>query len=322
MSIFEGLGGRLISTLRLGWLWRLGHRHAVTQDLALGAQLLAERLFGLAGKFIAGHQFPNAIKPLAQIVIGKLVGGRRILKIDLGLGFGCRNCRIAIQLLGLLGIAGRCGGRRLRLGDRRLFTGGGLFHTTGVSRGCGRPASAVSGCGAGTVWAAVSRAINSSRAALAISANCAFVSSGNLLCLGELARRLETVVQFLGAEFAERTLIVQKIGHIGWKFRSRRGGRFGGLFGRRFNGRLFGNGWRCGLFGRCFYCRLFGNGWRCGRFCCSRLGCLLFAGGYFGARRLGHGLQLVTRLGRETFHFGEIAGLLGAGAELFELKAR
>ena len=45
--------------------------------------------------------------------------------------------------------------------------------------------SAVSGCagGAGAVWAAVSRAINSSRAALAIPANCALVSSGNFLAL-------------------------------------------------------------------------------------------------------------------------------------------
>ena len=36
--------------------------HTVTQDLALDPQLLAQRLFGLAGQFVAGHQFANAIK--------------------------------------------------------------------------------------------------------------------------------------------------------------------------------------------------------------------------------------------------------------------
>ena len=73
---------------------------------------------------------------------------------------------------------------------------------------------------------------------------------------------------------------------------------------RGFNGWLFGNGRCCWLFG----CRRF------------RLGRLLFAGGDFAPRCLGHGLQLVTCFRREAFYLRELAGLLGAGAEFFDRK--
>ena len=125
--------GRLISTIRLGWFGRLCHRHAVTQYFPLDAQLLAERLFGLARQFIAGHQLTNAIKPLAQIFIGKLVGWRCIVKINLGLGLGFGNCRVAVELLSLLCIGRRSCGGRLGLSDRRLFHTGGCSTTAGGS---------------------------------------------------------------------------------------------------------------------------------------------------------------------------------------------
>jgi hypothetical protein len=65
---------------------------------------------------------------------------------------------------------------------------------------------------------------------------------------------------------------------------------------------------------------LLSNFWR-GWLLCRwrfRLGCLLLAGGNFTTRRLGHGLQLVAGFWREAFHFRELAGLLGAGAEFID----
>jgi hypothetical protein len=47
-----------------------------------------------------------------------------------------------------------------------------------------------------------------------------------------------------------------------------------------------------------------------------RLGGLLFAGRYFTAHGLSDGLKLIAHFRRETVHFRELAGLLGAGAQL------
>jgi hypothetical protein len=96
-------------------------------------------------------------------------------------------------------------------------------------------------------------------------------------------------------------LIIQKIRHVRWNFHRLWRGSFDRLLGWLLNWLFYNGLFDSGLFDSWLF---------------RRLGGLLFAGRYFTARGLGDGLELIAHFRREIIHFRELAGLLGAGAQL------